>query len=134
MKNGHLLMIVPFLAVGITISGCTTLFRDADADNDSDKQTAETIIIAIDQYQLDHGEFPDSLDLLVPDYLTGIPGTIRGGDFEYYPFHDSDRGDDYELCFYDDTTRSTDYGCCYMWWFDNPPNYDGWDCTQGIDH
>ena len=115
--------------MSILFSGCVSLFRNAETDNNSDKRTAETIIAAIDQYHLDHGNFPESLDILAPDYLSIIPITSRGGDFMYRSFRDWDIGDNYELCFFDDTSKSTQYGCCYSWWFDTPPYRDGWVCT-----
>ncbi|MFU8829194.1 MAG: hypothetical protein ACNA8P_07135, partial [Phycisphaerales bacterium] len=41
-------------------------------------------MIAMAEYRLDHGQWPDSLDQLVPDYLESIPTDPRTGDpFEY---------------------------------------------------
>ncbi len=37
------------------------------------KQTALEIVLATQAYRREHGEFPDSLQRLVPDYLTSVP-------------------------------------------------------------
>ena len=114
----------------LILAACT--YPDSAADNQTDKTTGRSLIHAIDRYHADHGMFPVQLDSLVPTYLPAMPKTTRNRDFAYHAFHDSDRGDDYELCFFDDPKRvSRDYGCCYMHFFDNPPHYDGWDCTVG---
>ncbi len=105
---------------------------NARIDEKADKETARALINAINQYRENRGQFPTSLDLLVPEYLSALPQTTRKKDYTYRAFHDSDRGDDYELCFADENERQ-DYGCCYMYFFDNPPNYDGWDCTQSAE-
>ena len=133
MKSYFGVGIIAFVLFSIIVSGCTRAFRNADADEITDKQTAEKIIEAINHFRADSGSFPESLNLLVPDYLDSIPNTTRGEEFQYRTFHDSNRGDDYELCFFDETSSYTSYGCCYMWWFDNPPNYSGWDCTEGAE-
>ena len=97
-----------------------------------DKQTANTLIDGIARFRSDSGRFPKSLDDLVPVYLDHVPTTTRNNQFAFRSFHDTDRGDDYELCFSDDPSKSS-HGCCYMWWFANPPNSDGWDCTRGAE-
>ncbi|MFZ5855430.1 MAG: hypothetical protein ACOYZ6_01240 [Chloroflexota bacterium] len=133
MKKRHVISIILLAVVSITISNCSFTFRDGETDNTSNKQIAESVINSIDQFQHEHGYLPESLSLLVPDYLASVPLTVRGDNFVYHSFHDSDRGEDYELCFFDDTSNKTSYGCCYMNFFDNPPNYDGWDCTRGAE-
>lgn len=48
-------------------------------------EQAEPLIAAIEQYNADHGEFPSSLDALVPNYLNEIPftGMVGYTDFMY---------------------------------------------------
>ncbi len=37
------------------------------------RQRADTLIAALNQYQAKHGNFPDKLDKLVPDFLPAVP-------------------------------------------------------------
>jgi hypothetical protein len=107
-------------------------YRGSAAENQIDKATGHLITQAIEHYYADHGSFPRQLLVLVPRYLSTLPQTTHNRDFAFRSFSDSDRGDDYELCFYDGPKRrSSDYGCCYIHSFDNPPHFDGWDCTAG---
>lgn len=122
------LLILCFLCV--ILAACT--FPNTASSNQADKVEASKIIDAIGRYYTDHGEFPTQLNVLVPTYLPALPKTTRNNDFAYRTFHDSDRGNDYELCFLGGPKRdASEYGCCYMHVFDNPPYYDGWDCTAG---
>lgn len=38
-------------------------------------ESSQPLVAAIEQYRKDHGEFPRSLELLIPDYLSEIPKT-----------------------------------------------------------
>ena len=128
MSLCHRLLLLACLSAMLV--GCS--YRDSSSENETDKASGRIIIRAIQQYHIDHQSFPQTLERLVPYYVANLPRTTYNRSFDYRTFHDSSRGDDYELCFVEgEKLRSTGYGCCYMHFFDNPPQYDGWDCTAG---
>lgn len=44
----------------------------------------EIIVKAVKDYKKDHGEYPDSLELIMPDYLTEIPTGVDGRNISYF--------------------------------------------------
>jgi hypothetical protein len=48
---------------------------------------------ALDRYKADRGDYPDSLDALVPAYVTRVPRaryTVLWGEFDYWRGHDGE--------------------------------------------
>lgn len=71
----------------ITIFGLIAIFlsscrggSDIEATN---KDRAEIIISALNEYKADQNSFPNELSALVPDYLEEISTTTGGQDFLY---------------------------------------------------
>lgn len=56
---------------------------------------SQPVITALESYKLDHGSYPDTLTLLVPDYLPSAPA--RTGELDFYY---SSTGDSYQFSFY----------------------------------
>jgi hypothetical protein len=80
---------------------------------------AQDLVLALSEYEQDHGRFPERLEALVPTYISNIPQTTTGQSFEYT----IDDLQGYYLCFY--VTRSTDWGCCFN------QRLEMWDCAYG---
>jgi hypothetical protein len=57
------------------------------------------IVNALAHYRSDHGEFPESLEALVPNYLSNVPGTglATYPSFNYYRSENGQSPRDYEL-------------------------------------
>jgi hypothetical protein len=72
------------------------------------------IVQALNEYKQTSGQFPETLNALTPSYLSKIPKTVEGDDFEYELLTG---GRPFFLGFYVDGKPA-----CI------------WDCTQGIDH
>jgi hypothetical protein len=100
----------------LSLSSCLS----KDDEIKVNQERGNKIVQAINDYQREQGQFPKQLDLLVPNYLSEIPKTISGYDFEY----GLDDLDGYYLGF--DIQRGN--GCGYA------PRFQVWDCTGGIDH
>jgi hypothetical protein len=111
----------------LAVSACT--IADIEHRNEraaleigANKEQANEIIQAIDSYKQDHDGFPESLDVLVPTYLSEIARTITGQDF-VYEVHDLQG---YYLCF--DPTSKSNVRCCYH------RRLEIWDCSMGVPH
>jgi len=118
MKKASLFLFI--MIISLIPSGCRNDFDD----NKENQAIGNFIIAALDDYQeQNNGEYPSSLDDLVPNYLTSLPETVRGEEFEYFP----DKLEGYYLCF--GPWSNDKYGCCYNKWFDS--QFDSWDCTDG---
>jgi hypothetical protein len=87
----------------------------------SNTEVANSIVNAIDHFELDEGQLPLQLEALVPDYLTSIPKTTDGGTFGYAV----DSLDGYYLCF--DVVSLPNLGCCYN------DRLQLWDCSFGVE-
>lgn len=83
----------------------------------NDQTQASDILLALENYQRDHGRFPNELDDLAPTYLEEVPKTTGRQDFAYT----LDVADGYHLCFAY-PSRST---CCYI------QRLAAWDCSPG---
>jgi len=82
----------------------------------------QMIAVAIDEYNNDHGSYPDSLKDLVPDYLDKVPHTITGQEIIY-------RKIDYSIyiLFFDLAYWENKNGCVYhgrTGEFECSPKYD----------
>ncbi len=87
-------------------------------------ERADDLLRAIQAYERDHGQFPESLAVLVPTYVARIPETIAGGDYRYRL--DDRYGQLYYLCF--DIAANPSRGCCYH------RRLEIWDCSPGPAH
>jgi hypothetical protein len=101
-----------------SLSACSTNETTTEIIK-ANQERASEIIGALARYQQAHGQFPDQLDLLVPTYLTHIPATLSGQNFEYEP----DDLEGYYLLFQVDSDKSL--GCGYN------QRLKGWDCSRG---
>ena len=70
------------------------------------KLIGDTVIVALDAYRRDKGQFPHLLEELVPHYLQTVPAPIAGTGQWRYKCHDD--GEDFTLSF---GTESW-YPCC----------------------
>jgi len=89
---------------------------------------AQPTIDAIEAYKDVHGEYPDSLESLVPEFLSEVPDTGLAGypEFEYSVFGDEKpHGNDYELRI--DTPRGGINWDVFVYWPEG--NYP--DCFYG---
>ena len=102
----------------LSISACMSV----DDQIESNKERASQIIQAIDAYAQEHGQFPEQLDVLVPEYITEIPKTVQDWDFSYRVLMSGH----YELGF--DLASIPDKGCGYA------SKYEEWECSPGIRH
>lgn len=67
VKNSHIILLL--ISLGAFLSSCSKWCIDFE---DSKKQ-GNIILYAINQYYIDTHEYPNSLDLLIPKYLSEIP-------------------------------------------------------------
>ena len=82
---------------------------------------AHTIIVALDNYESDHGTLPDSLDALVPTYLSRLPNTTRNEPF----FYSASAVDGYIVSFTVWRKNRRGYGCGYA------HDSADWECGYG---
>ncbi len=88
---------------------------------DATMEIAHQILVALEAYEADRGGYPKRLELLLPTYLSSIPPTSSGSEFEYERDDRYDEG--YYLCF--DTTGYIDNRCCFH------RRLCIWDCSPG---
>jgi hypothetical protein len=71
----HRFVRVVLLAMTVTSMACGSIdeLPGEGAKAEEGYQLSEPIIAALESYHAPNGEYPDSLDALVPDYLTAIP-------------------------------------------------------------
>jgi hypothetical protein len=86
----------------------------------SGKEIGNQLKNAIEQYKRTHGNYPQSLSELIPEYFNSIPLTITGQEFSYKILDPSAARLSYGLCFV--ITQNINTMCC------NSPYYDGWEC------
>ena len=99
----------------LIVSACTS----PDDEIRANQNRAGEIIQAISNYTQEYDQFPGQLDDLQPTYISKIPKTTRGENFNYRFFI----ADYYELCF--EATSKRNYGCCYSSYFED------WECSFG---
>ena len=86
---------VVIIAVGVWLG--KTLAGDPPgqgAKAEAGYQASQPIIAALEQYGREKGEYPDSLEALVPTYLPALPGPVNG-----YPIDYAKKDSGYELMF-----------------------------------
>jgi hypothetical protein len=84
---------------------------------DRNKERAQPIIDALEQYQATNSSYPSDLSELVPQFLSRLPSTAGGQQFTY----DTRTDHGYELGFTDWLGR----GCGYI------GEYKTWECSEG---
>lgn len=72
----------------------------------SDRNANEDIAKALNSYRADHGEYPKSLALLLPDHVVKLPTTVAGQEFQYQRSHYLKRSDEFTIFWYQSTPRS----------------------------
>ena len=61
------------------------------------------IVAALDRYKVAHGQYPSTLDALIPMYLDEIPAAHgRGMEWSYHPFAGAS---EFKLAFYSEAPR-----------------------------
>ena len=94
--------------------------REEKIESDFKNQdAAEPILIALEEHNSNHGRYPDNLNDLIPIFLSEVPKTINGKEFEY----SLDKVDRYMFCF--NRYEPNLSGCCYYRYLET------WDCTPG---
>jgi len=76
------------------------------------QKLGDTIVVALNQYKNDHGEYPDELSSLIPHYLPEIPDHFVGNKkWEYGRSYEAGEYDDvFTLTFH--PSRSRCMPCC----------------------
>jgi hypothetical protein len=73
---------VPALAMGLSVGLVAGNNRLAEA-------RARALVEVVERYRADHGEYPEDLEQLVPDYLPAIPRAKQAlmfADFQYWTY------------------------------------------------
>lgn len=80
-------MMVVLLIIGLLMSVAVIniVGRGDDARKATTIQSMNIVTSAIKQYQLQHGDYPSTLDLLVPKYLEDKPTDAWKRAFVYFP-------------------------------------------------
>jgi len=115
-----IIVIVP-LACTWTRSYVEAQSQRAATEIDANQELADPVLSAINGYEEEQGYLPEQLSYLLPTYLSAIPKTVGGQDFEYY----LDDINGYYLCF--DVLSKPCLGCCYY------GRLDFWDCSGGCE-
>jgi hypothetical protein len=114
------------LSIGILFPLATYIAMDQGIDHSPDVVTsrnAEVIVLALQRYHTDHGQYPANLTQLVPDYLAQIPEKLITVNTPWQYKSDSKRFDFGYLEYPDTLARS--WICSYA--SDEPI----WNCTSG---
>jgi len=113
LEMRYLLTVLCCSFILVVVVACRSTADDPAINQDR----AAKIVMALDQYKLDHGQFPRQMNSLIPIYLQEIPKTTGNKSFTYTP----DEVEGYYLCF--DYRQSSE--CCYM------QRLQVWDCSPG---
>ena len=99
MKSSRLISLCLALVVGYLLTACTFVPTEeppgVGEKADRGYAVSAPIINALEQYKSEKGTYPDSLDELVPDYLTSIPTEVNDNPLAYKKNSDS-----FSLSFY----------------------------------
>jgi hypothetical protein len=76
---------VTLAALMLAMLACTTFDEPPGEGKKAEEgyQLGATIIEALEAYHADLGEYPESLDALVPDYLDAVPSGTQIQEFRY---------------------------------------------------
>lgn len=102
----------------VTVSACLSAEEEAKAS----QEVGNKIVKALEMYNQDYGQYPENLEMLVPQYLSEVPKTSTGDDF----FYKLRNLDGYYLGF--ELFSHSTKGCGYLY------NYQMWECSYGESH
>ena len=98
----------------ISLSACVTSAEKIQAN----QKIGNTIVSALYEYEQKNGQFPEQLEILVPDYLSEIPKTVDGYNFSYGILDSEDK---FFVGFRIRVSFEKQPGCSYM------PRFDLWE-------
>ncbi len=75
-----------------TATGCSRYKLDAPENRSLNEVTARKLYEPLDQYFEANNTYPDRLSLLVPSYISELPKTAAGHEFQYGAFESSKTG------------------------------------------
>ena len=136
-KNIHRLFILPLLLVFLVC--CTSnrfpkgVYSSTKIEEkpisqaeefDTGKTTGNSIVNALEEYYLENGVYPETLEVLIPNYLSELPTTITGQMFNY-KLLSIESSNPYSLSFPLSTKIST---ACYYFRSLELQGLNPWDC------
>ncbi len=71
------------LLIATTTAGCTHYPTEAASNRSSNEAIARKLYAPLEQYFADYKTYPEQLSSLVPKYITKLPTTADGNDFQY---------------------------------------------------
>ena len=95
-----------------------------DEESEKSKEIGNKIVVAIENYYQDFGNYPKSLEDLIPRYLDEIPQTTTGHGFAYQLYENN-----YYVLKFPFTRRNI--ACGYS---NGPDTIGGWECTQFLSY
>jgi len=110
----YLLKIFLYTLAVFVLVGCTSSHEERKGN----MEEGERIVAAIKQYEKKYGTHPTTLNALAPEFLSDVPHTFSGKDFEYDP-EDLLAYSKWSLTF---DMASDDSGCTYI------SHFESWDC------
>jgi hypothetical protein len=81
-----LLLLMATLSV---ITGCSRSQIDAPEDRSLNEAVARKLYDPLNQYFEANKTYPESLSLLIPSYISELPKTVAGHEFQYRAFESS---------------------------------------------
>jgi hypothetical protein len=94
MKHVNVRRVVEFAvcsAAAVAVSSCrgaadpiAATREAAQVEIEANQAIADPLVHAIEEYERDHGKYPERLESLVPAYLETIPETVADAPFWYY--------------------------------------------------
>lgn len=107
----------------LVVTGCLFLHEVSEDEEIADGKAKSAIVIsAVEQFKLDNGHYPETMEDLMPKYLTEIPITLTGHQIEYH----RDR-DFYIVSFELKKRTKLPAGCGYL------RDLDTWECSYGAE-
>ena len=107
-------------ALGCLLVMALSACSDTKSNITANQRRASELIQAINTYTHKHGQFPDKLDDLTPEFIDEIPTTVGGRDFDYFRLVN-----EYVLSF--DVTNVRGLGCGYSSYLMD------WECSFGAE-
>ena len=66
-----------------TFSGCSIYQVDRRSDHIANETIAKRLSASLDEYFAEHGNYPENLSQLQPNYVEQLPTTVAGYEFKY---------------------------------------------------
>lgn len=79
------------------LSGCDRYRLDEDRDYNTNKTIAKTLYTPLNKYLDEHGNYPENLSELKPNYIKELPTTVAGHQFKYTNFPNLSRNGIHEF-------------------------------------